>query len=95
MKAFIKTVRTNVKSPDGETREWTIGKNTLLLGKNESGKSTIAEAIQLSLSGAVSGILLRPGEVKKEKTLHPSSLQEQILRHLGSSFLTRPMPSGN
>ncbi len=69
MKAFIKTVRTNVKSPDGETREWTIGKNTLLLGKNESGKSTIAEAIQLSLSGAVSGILLRPGEVKKGEDL--------------------------
>ena len=69
MKTFIKTVRTNVKSPDGETREWSIGKNTLLLGKNESGKSTIAEAVQLALSGAVSGLLLRPGEVKKGEDL--------------------------
>ena len=65
----IVNIKTNIKSLDGESRTWNIGKNTLLIGKNESGKSTIAEAIQLALSGSVAGLLLRPGEVKKGEDL--------------------------
>ena len=57
-------VTTNIKSPDGRSRKTEIGEKTLLIGPNECGKSTVAEAIQLALTGSVSGLFMRPNPVK-------------------------------
>ena len=66
---WIQSVTTNVKSPDGEATTTDLGPKTLLVGPNESGKSTIAEALQLSLSGSAYGVLWRSKEVKDSKLL--------------------------
>ncbi len=60
----IKKVTSNIKSPGGEPWSFDIGHLNLLVGPNESGKSAIAEAVQLALSGSAYGIFLRSGQVK-------------------------------
>ena len=60
----VLSVLTNIKSPDGRSRKTEIGDKTLLIGPNECGKSTVAEAIQLALTGSVSGLFMRPKPVK-------------------------------
>ena len=60
----VVSVTTNIKSPDGRPRTTQIGGKTLLIGPNECGKSTVAEAIQLALTGSVSGLFMRPKAVK-------------------------------
>ncbi len=60
----IVRVITNIKSPDGQPRTTQIGGKTLLIGPNECGKSTVAEALQLALTGSVSGLFMRPKTVK-------------------------------
>ena len=60
----VVSVTTNIKSPDGRSRTTQIGQKTLLIGPNECGKSTVAEAIQLALTGSVSGLFMRPKAVK-------------------------------
>lgn len=66
---FVRKITTNIKSPDGLSRTTELGKHTLLIGPNESGKSTIAEAVQLALTGSVSGILYREKAVKSAQFL--------------------------
>ena len=66
---FVNKITTNIKSPDGLSRTTELGKHTLLIGPNESGKSTIAEAVQLALTGSVSGILYREKAVKSTQFL--------------------------
>tara|TARA_R100000808_G_C2155439_1_gene167918 strand:+ start:16497 stop:17822 length:1326 start_codon:yes stop_codon:yes gene_type:complete len=67
--SFVRVITTNVKSPDGLPRTTHLGQYTLLVGPNESGKSTIAEAVQLALTGSASGILYRDKPVKSGKFL--------------------------
>ena len=62
--SFITKISTNIKSPDGEEYTANIGKNTLLIGNNESGKSAIAEALQLARTGSVFGLLYRDKPIK-------------------------------
>ena len=62
--SFITEIRTNIKSPDGNEYTANIGKNTLLIGNNESGKSAIAEALQLARTGSAFGLLYRDKPIK-------------------------------
>jgi len=61
---MIKKVRTNIKSRTGEPYSVELGRCTLLIGPNESGKSSVAEACQLALTGSASGLFLRNRPVK-------------------------------
>ena len=62
--SWVKEIVTNIKSPDGNSRTYELGKHTLLVGPNESGKSAIAEAVQLALTGSSSGLLYRNKPIK-------------------------------
>ena len=62
--SFIEQLTTNIKSPDGEDYTVTLGKNTVLIGDNEAGKSAIAEAAELARTGAAFGLLYRDKPVK-------------------------------
>tara|TARA_R110002020_G_scaffold12271_1_gene45180 strand:- start:2241 stop:3638 length:1398 start_codon:yes stop_codon:yes gene_type:complete len=67
MKTAVR-ITSNIKSRDGESWSYDLDENNLLVGPNESGKSSIAEALQLAIGGTVSDILLR-GEVKSGSDL--------------------------
>ena len=60
----IVRVRSNIKSPDGKSWSHELGKLNLLVGPNESGKSAIAEAVQLAVSGSAYGLFFRNARVK-------------------------------
>jgi len=62
--SWVKEITTNIKSPDGNSRTYELGKYTLLVGPNESGKSAIAEAVQLALTGSAFGMLYRNKPIK-------------------------------
>jgi len=64
----ITKVTSNIKS-NGTDWSHTLGKNNLLIGPNESGKSSIVEAIQLALDGSVTNLLLKD-KVKKDDDLN-------------------------
>lgn len=57
----VEKVETNIKGHRAATE---LGQYTLLVGPNESGKSRIAEAIQLALSGSAWGLLWRAKSIK-------------------------------
>ena len=57
-------VTSNIKSPTGEPWTYELGFLTLLIGPNESGKSAIAEAVQLAVSGSAYGLFFRNKGVK-------------------------------
>jgi energy-coupling factor transporter ATP-binding protein EcfA2 len=80
---MIRRVETNIKSANGPKTIDIAAKN-LIVGPNESGKSTIVEAIQLALSGSVYGILLRPDDVKRGEDLSSliPGLQEEAYSKL-------------
>ena len=59
---MIRTIKTNIKS--GSDELIVVGPKTLLHGPNESGKSTVVEAIQLALTGGVYGVLFKDKIVK-------------------------------
>jgi hypothetical protein len=59
---MIRTIKTNIKS--GSDELIVVGPKTLLHGPNESGKSTVVEAIQLALTGGVYGVLFKDKTVK-------------------------------
>lgn len=69
MSSFVTQIQTNIKSPDGEDYTVNIGKHTLLIGNNESGKSAIAEAVQLARTGSAYGLLYRDKPIKDGKLL--------------------------
>jgi len=62
--SFVKEITTNIKSKDGNSKTFNLGKHTLLIGPNESGKSSIAEAVQLALTGSAFGMLYRNKPIK-------------------------------
>jgi energy-coupling factor transporter ATP-binding protein EcfA2 len=62
----VQKVETNIKGHRAATE---LGQYTLLVGPNESGKSRIAEAIQLALSGSAWGLLWRAKTVKSGSQL--------------------------
>lgn len=64
---MIRTIKTNIKS--GSDELIVVGPKTLLHGPNESGKSTIVEAIQLALTGGVYGVLFKDKIVKSGSQL--------------------------
>lgn len=68
MRPFIQTITSNIKQPDGTSRETDLGKHTLLLGPNRSGKTAIIQAMELAATGAVDDVMGRD-EVKLDKTL--------------------------
>ena len=57
-------IKSNIKSPGGAPWEHELGDYNLLLGPNESGKSAVAEAIQLALTGSAYGLFFRNAQVK-------------------------------
>jgi len=65
----IVKVSSNIKSPDGQAWSYDLGKLNLLVGLNESGKSAIAEAVQLAVSGSAHGLFFRNGDVKSGSQL--------------------------
>jgi len=62
--SYVKEITTNIKSPDKSSYTHILGKYTLLVGPNESGKSAIAEAVQLALTGSAYGLLYRSKPIK-------------------------------
>lgn len=62
--SFVQTITTNIKSSDGQSKTFELGKYTLLVGPNESGKSAIAEAVQLAMTGSAFGMLYRNKPIK-------------------------------
>ena len=60
----ILKVTSNIKSPDGSPWTRELGKLNLLVGPNESGKSAVAEAVQLAVSGSAYGLFFRSNQVK-------------------------------
>lgn len=67
--SYAKKIISNVKSPDGDPYSVELGKHTLLIGNNESGKSAIAESLQLARTGSAFGLLYRDKPVKDGKLL--------------------------
>ena len=59
----------NIKSPDGNSYRVPLGKNTILIGENEAGKSAVAESLQLARTGGAFGLLYRDKLVKDGKLL--------------------------
>tara|TARA_R100000655_G_scaffold12254_7_gene28432 strand:- start:24331 stop:25689 length:1359 start_codon:yes stop_codon:yes gene_type:complete len=81
MSNFVTQIQTNIKSPDGGDYTVNIGKHTLLIGNNESGKSAIAEALQLARTGSAYGLLYRDKPIKDGKLLSaliPPSQNEAV-----------------
>jgi len=81
MSNFVTQIQTNIKSPDGGDYTVNIGKHTLLIGSNESGKSAIAEALQLARTGSAYGLLYRDKPIKDGKLLSaliPPSQNEAV-----------------
>lgn len=68
MRPFIKKITSNVKSPRGDASEVTLGKHTLLLGANRTGKTSIIQGLELAATGVVDDVMGRD-EVKRDKTL--------------------------
>lgn len=66
---FVNKLTTNIKSPDGSDYTVNVGKNTLLIGNNEAGKSAIAEGLQLARTGTAYGLLYRDKPIKDGKLL--------------------------
>lgn len=62
--SYVTKITTNIKSPDGQPYTVDLGKNTILIGDNETGKSAIAEAVELSRTGSAFGLLYRDKPVK-------------------------------
>lgn len=67
--SFAKKIISNVKSPNGDPYSVELGKHTLLIGNNESGKSAIAESLQLARTGSAFGLLYRDKAIKDGKLL--------------------------
>ena len=81
MSNVVTQIQTNIKSPDGGDYTVNIGKHTLLIGNNESGKSAIAEALQLAQTGSAYGLLYRDKSIKDGKLLSaliPPSQNEAV-----------------
>lgn len=62
----VEKIDTNIK---GHRTPTELGQYTLLVGPNESGKSRIAEAVQLALSGSAWGLLWRAKTIKSGSQL--------------------------
>ena len=58
-RSYVTHVRSNLKSPDGEEWSVDVGQRTLIVGSNTSHKSTIIQAIELALTGAVDDVVGR------------------------------------
>ena len=56
---FIETITSNLKSPDGEPWTAHLSQRTLIVGSNASHKSSILQAAELALTGAVDDIIWR------------------------------------
>lgn len=57
--ALVKSITTNIKSPDGNDYTVELGPKTVLIGDNETGKSAITEAVELTRTGTATGLLYR------------------------------------
>ena len=77
---MIKKIKTNIKSRTGQPYSVELGNCTLLIGPNESGKSGVAEACQLALTGSASGLFLRNRPVKAGNQL-------EALKPKGADFV--------
>jgi len=56
---YVKTLTSNLKSPDGKSRTIELGPKTLIIGPNGSGKSAIQQSLQLALIGSADDLLGR------------------------------------
>ncbi len=62
--SFAVKMVSNLKSPNGDPYSVELSKNTILIGDNESGKSAIAESLQLARTGSAFGLLYRDKPIK-------------------------------
>lgn len=69
MDSYAIEVVSTLKSPDGLPYTVPLGKNTILIGNNESGKSAIAESIQLARTGSAFGLLYRDKPIRASNLL--------------------------
>ena len=75
----IVRVTSNIKSPDGQAWSYDLGKLNLLVGLNESGKSAIAVAVQLAVSGSAYGLFFRNGDVKSGSQLGNLATSDRLV----------------
>ena len=68
MRPFIKEVRSNVKSRTGDPYSVKLGKHTLILGNNRSGKTSIIQAVELAATARVDDLMGR-SEVRLDNML--------------------------
>ena len=59
MRPYIQTVKSNLKSPDGQSWTANLAQRTLIVGSNASHKSSVLQAIELALTGAVDDVVWR------------------------------------
>ena len=59
MRPYIQTVKSNLKSPDGQSWTANLSQRTLIVGSNASHKSSVLQAIELALTGAVDDVVWR------------------------------------
>ena len=71
----VEKIDTNIK---GHRTPTELGQYTLLVGPNESGKSRIAEAVQLALSGSAWGLLWRAKTIKSGSQLDALRPGEEV-----------------
>ena len=77
--SHVVRITSTVKSPDSLPYNVDLGKNTVLIGDNEAGKSAIAESIQLARVGSAFGLLYR------DKPIKDGSLLSSLIPHGSSS----------
>ena len=70
-------VTSNIKSVDGRAWSQDLSDLNILIGPNESGKSAIAEAVQLATSGSAYGLFFRSAQVKAGNQLGKLSCSEE------------------
>jgi hypothetical protein len=77
--SHVVEIISTVKSPDGMPYTVNLGKNTVLIGDNEAGKSAIAESLQLARTGSAYGLLYR------DKPIKDGSLLSALIPHDANS----------
>ncbi len=70
-------VKSNIKSPKGEEWSYELDDLNLLIGPNESGKSAVAEAVQLAATGSAYGLFFRDSQVKSGPQLGKLATTEE------------------
>jgi hypothetical protein len=95
----ITKVTSNIKDPRGESWSQDLDHLNILIGPNESGKSAIAEAVQLAACGSAYGLFFRSAQVKAGNQLgNLATAEEKIFAEVeyadGSTSRWEMKPGG-